>query len=980
LTTRKLPSYLWEHLITFLPPALNEAQQILEKEPSGLLGLLPLHRLIATVMANAVSHNVAKITENKRISPNPDPTYQLAVAVNQFLDFMVSLMGHPVPEVGGRMINTWVLLCRDPGIQKGSIIKDRSKTLLEGYLKSSEKIDWEKVEDGSHPFAPLYDEVWGDVEDYEIWLSDIKGKLGILIRIISYITPPVALTFLHNAMKTNLPTLTSSSSLSIFSDNVMQGALKGRDGIDMESKAMAGEIARNLMSWETNSYEGKLMKIGFLESLTHYFSHSPESLPTTIMQLLNFLSYSPTDPPPDPLPQNLVVLRRKAGTALVSLGKANSASLVQYVSELSSATSELLNSNKLFPPQRIHLIEFLTCVSSAIQDQEQKISFVASILAEPINILSNDPTFRQMSSSPNGILQTLRISPPPTPQSATDPATVSGTANEFSKVFMAMNQLLSVGKRCDERAKSKLTHNLPEQAIPISQLSTYDPFVHIWPVILPPILAILNSTIQVWSPSIRATLLNHDLQRYALAITDEEAVVATQKTMDDVQTSGVIVKGTNKRKINLVPRWGGWMNELHNCPFQLLGLFASQRALFAPEMQTLIPNLVSTFSDSNLKLMEHRHFIQLLKQFIEPLIHHTPSSLYSTYLTPILGAILNHASWRLTCTWKVINGKPGSAPPSSATSTAAATDCSSGQGSDTWYETYYSYCGLFVGDLDETDSEAITEKIRTELSHCWADMIQGALALKGDWALALANIAKEKDLKHKGHSKAVPGGYVTTTQKTNADGTIRTAEHEVLEQLKTTRIDAMSRYLLFEPKVAGPLVQTAINLLSYPDAHTTRRCIKICHRVLETCAHIPEYSNLLSQMFTTSVNQIVAEPKWMVGVEWDVIALIRDIYCRLVLGQALLPGAQGPGLQCDSNADLSAGINSNITFTQHKNVTSPRDGGGVLQNPSDLPRNTLATLPGSGADAVMKLEQHMINKRSAKDQVRMKGLESYLGM
>jgi len=176
----------------------------------------------------------------------------------------------------------------------------------------------------------------------------------------------------------------------------------------------------------------------------------------------------------------------------------------------------------------------------------------------------------------------------------------------------------------------------------------------------------------------------------------------------------------------------------------------------------------------------------------------------------------------------------------------------------------------------------------------------------------------------------------------------------------------MSHYLLFEPNVAGPLVQTAINLLSYPDAHTTRRCIKICHRVLENCAHLPAYSNLFSQMFITCVNQIVSEPKWMVGVEWDVIALIRDTYCRLVLGQALLPGGQGPGLQCDASNPLSS--NANVTYAQHKNVSVPRDGGGILPNPSDLPRNTLATLPGSTVDTVRKLEIQMVEKRSAKDQ------------
>jgi hypothetical protein len=241
-------------------------------------------------------------------------------------------------------------------------------------------------------------------------------------------------------------------------------------------------------------------------------------------------------------------MRRKAGTALVTLGKANSGSLVQYVSELSSASSSILASNKILPPQRIHLIEFLTCVSSAIQDHEQKTNFVSSILAEPLSILTTDPTFLQMASSPNGILQVLQVTPPPTPASVTDPQVVNKTADEFSKVFMAMNQLLSVGKRCDERAKTQLKHNLPEEALSLTVLSTTDPFVKIWPSILPPILSMLNSTIQVWSPSIRATLLNHELQRYALALSDEEAVVATQKSMEEVTTSGLVIRNTNKRK------------------------------------------------------------------------------------------------------------------------------------------------------------------------------------------------------------------------------------------------------------------------------------------------------------------------------------------------------------------------------------------------------------------------------------------------
>lgn len=114
-----------------------------------------------------------------------------------------------------------------------------------------------------------------------------------------------------------------------------------------------------------------------------------------------------------------------------------------------------------------------------------------------------------------------------------------------------------------------------------------------------------------------------------------------------------------------------------------------------------------------------------------------------------------------------------------------------------------------------------------------------------------------------------------------------------------------------------------------------------------------------------AVEAIVTEPKWMVGIEWDMINLLRDIYCRLVLGQTLLPGGQGPAMQQprDSN-NLSA-------FEQTKNFSNPLLGGGVLCYPSDGPRQILAGLPGAGVEAIKKLEVDMTEKRSAKDQVSL---------
>jgi hypothetical protein len=98
----------------------------------------------------------------------------------------------------------------------------------------------------------------------------------------------------------------------------------------------------------------------------------------------------------------------------------------------------------------------------------------------------------------------------------------------------------------------------------------------------------------------------------------------------------------------------------------------------------------------------------------------------------------------------------------------------------------------------------------------------------------------------------------------------------------------------------------------------------------------------------------------MVGVEWGMINLVRDIYCRLVMGQWLQFGGQGTANQQPHN--------SNGVFEQSKTVNEPLHGGGILTEPSNVPREVFASLPGVGIDGVIKMEASLKEKRSAKDQ------------
>jgi Exportin-5 family len=351
-----------------------------------------------------------------------------------------------------------------------------------------------------------------------------------------------------------------------------------------------------------------------------------------------------------------------------------------------------------------------------------------------------------------------------------------------------------------------------------------------------------------------------------------------------------------------------------------------------------------------------------------------PAPLYSTHLAPILGPFIEHMVYRLEMTWLPVIADQVS-PRAAYTRALSSGDCQAAAalaatGGDAWFAAYYARAGLMVGDLDPISAEAAVEKGRVEVTRNFCDMLQSCLALKGDWALVLAYQAKEEQtLKHSNSNSFKMTAGPKTRPNTaggpvNADGSPRGEAQAALDARKILRINAMCHFLFLENEaIAGNLTMAVIQCMAYPDAYTCRRVTRICHRILETVAWAPQYTNLLgTRMFTQAVKNIVTEPKWMVGIEWDMINVVRDIYCRLVLGQTLQPGGQGAGQQQNP---LPHNPNE---FEQAKTVDRPLYGGGILTTPSNLPRQVLAALPGIDMQTIDSLEQNMKNKRSAKAQ------------
>lgn len=183
-----------------------------------------------------------------------------------------------------------------------------------------------------------------------------------------------------------------------------------------------------------------------------------------------------------------------------------------------------------------------------------------------------------------------------------------------------------------------------------------------------------------------------------------------------------------------------------------------------------------------------------------------PATLYQSHLTSILTPLFEHIQYRLQCSWDPIirTGATDieSTKPLISDSCADAANKLASSNMESWLLAYYARAGLFVGDLDGVTAEAAVEKARVELTRTFADVIQSGesivkiqpvllcdifltlplrvsvLALKGSWALVLANKAKEEQaIKRNDPSKLTSGPRNQISQGNgivNADGKITT--------------------------------------------------------------------------------------------------------------------------------------------------------------------------------------------------------------
>ena len=380
-----------------------------------------------------------------------------------------------------------------------------------------------------------------------------------------------------------------------------------------------------------------------------------------------------------------------------------------------------------------------------------------------------------------------------------------------------------------------------------------------------------------------------------------------------------------------------WLNELRTLAYALLGQCCSQGVLYR------LPGAAEAACGAmlaDLDHMEHRHFALMLKHAAEPFVLHCPVDRYASLFPPFLGPLLNHALQRCTVAWQHFSATDGGGAGSGG---AGARDVGAGGGAAAaaspaalraaeaheWRTVAAAWRrdgGIVLGPtVDDATRELVIEKTRREVTRTLLGVLQAWLAIMGDLGKAYINYDGAKPtFGTGGGSSAVDpaggGGRGNPSPKGTrggggddgggGDGDVgesggggasesmdaahshgiwnRTAGAAADAAAKRDKADALAHFLfLGDPAVAYPLAGVVNAALLWPDGQACTRALSLAHRMVGVCAGQPHYEPLLgTHLMHAAVFALVSSPKWLEGLEWDVLNLARDLYCLFAIGLA----------------------------------------------------------------------------------------------
>lgn len=605
--------------------------------------------------------------------------------------------------------------------------------------------------------------------------------------------------------------------------------------------------------------------------------------------------------------------RKRAGSALIHIAKVLPDQLLPHMATLIERAQTLIGENAVLESESVLLYEMLVLVSNAAHELEQQEGFVADVLSAPLEYWSSEEITTAFSS-PQALLTHLRLTPETgAPNSEAEAAADSAQAWWLEsiaiqrKVLHTMHTFWCVGRRSVfSGAAGGPSGAGAAGGGPVEpDERTLFPFAKHWSVVLPNVIALLGTLHKMWDASedgSRGPIEALYYGRWLLAMCSEEVA--------GMLGGGFQAAALSKHgSYDILGSLAYWQHKARQTSHALLALCAAHTGggsgFFCPPLLERAPDALyeAALSPSALRFAEHRQLTELLERLVLALCMHCPTDLLHAKLPALVSPLLSECVNRATLLWEGGSGDDGASGASDALT-------------------------VLPGASDE-DIEVMRDKIKRDLARSLVDTFAVILGVKQLNASLLAPHV---------HAAKVKGSGAVGRR-------VRAKGEPIPDPLELDpHLAALSRLLLVESaECSEPLIRFAISVVLWHDSQSVRRVLAMWDKFLPMLSSIPDYHPAITRELFPRLVQVRVSPadvKFARELQWQVVALIKEIYVHFVLGAPDVTGGSTP-------ASLT--------------------GGAVSMEPREL----LATLPGVTPQSMDALDGQLLSNRSEKERKRI---------
>jgi hypothetical protein len=120
------------------------------------------------------------------------------------------------------------------------------------------------------------------------------------------------------------------------------------------------------------------------------------------------------------------------------------------------------------------------------------------------------------------------------------------------------------------------------------------------------------------------------------------------------------------------------------------------------------------------------------------------------------------------------------------------------------------------------------------------------------------------------------------------------------------------------PGVTQPFVSSVVTLICLPDANGCKFAIQMAQKMLDLSTIDARFIvPVAKDAFSAALSVLLQQEKWSIGLEWELIEFVLDVYLMLVVGEGRNPVNVSAGSGYVASPTAGAGGGALVPLHQH---------------------------------------------------------------